>query len=90
MLPEEKSKETERRILVVDDDADSLDIIAEALNWEGYAVRKAQSGPAAVELIRDWIPDLVVLDVNMPGMNGVETLKNLRKQQQYVSVMFIS
>jgi two-component system, cell cycle response regulator len=86
--PSEKT--TDRRILVVDDDPDSLDIIAEALNWEGYSIRKASSGPNAVEMIRDWKPDLVILDVNMPAMNGVETLKSLRKYEQYVSVMFIS
>ena len=80
----------ERQILVVDDDPDSLDIIAEALSWEGYSVRKALSGEQALHLIKDWHPHLVILDVKMPGMDGLNTLKDLRKQQQYVSVMFIS
>jgi two-component system cell cycle response regulator len=80
----------ERRILVVDDDIDSLDVIAEALSWEGYLVEKAQSGMQAVEIISRWKPHLVILDVNMPGMDGVATLKDLRSQVQYVSVVFIS
>lgn len=80
----------DRRILVVDDDSDSLEIIAEALSWEGYQVRKAQSGAEGVDQISTWLPHLVVLDVNMPGMDGVATLAGLRSQQQYVSVMFIS
>lgn len=80
----------DRRLLVVDDDPDSLEIIAEALKWEGYQVKKAQSGPEAIQLISDWSPHLVLLDVSMPGMNGIETMKDLRSKEQYVSVMFIS
>lgn len=80
----------DRRILVVDDDPDSLEIIAEALRWEGYQVHKSLSGKEAIETIQTWKPHLVILDVNMPGMNGTETLQDLRKHEQYVSVMFIS
>lgn len=80
----------DRRLLVVDDDPDSLEIIAEALKWEGYQVAKALSGVEALKCIEDWAPHLVLLDVSMPGMNGVETLRDLRHKEQYVSVMFIS
>lgn len=80
----------ERRILVVDDDPDSLSIIAEALRWEGYQTQTAISGAEGLALIQSWSPDLILLDVNMPGMNGLETLKGLRVKEQYVSVMFIS
>ncbi len=79
-----------RKILVVDDDPDSLDIIAEALNWDGYEVQKVKDGPMALALVRSWRPDVVVLDVNMPRLNGVETLKLLKKEDPFVSVMFIS
>lgn len=79
-----------RRILVVDDDPSSLAIIGEALSWEGYQVRKAPNGEKGLQLLQEWNPDLVVLDVNMPKMNGVETLKDLRQRGKYVSVMFIS
>lgn len=80
----------DRRILVVDDDPDSLSIIAEALRWDGYQVQTAISGAEGIDLIQRWNPDCILLDVNMPGMNGVETLKDLRTKEQYVSVMFIS
>lgn len=79
-----------RRVLVVDDDEDSLSIISEALRWEGYQVQTAISGGEALDLIQRWKPDLILLDVNMPGMNGIQTLTDLRRQEQYVSVMFIS
>jgi diguanylate cyclase (GGDEF)-like protein len=80
----------DRRILVIDDDPDSLSIIAEALRWDGYQVQTAISGPEGIDLIERWSPDLILLDVNMPGMNGMETLQSLRQKEQYVSVMFIS
>jgi diguanylate cyclase (GGDEF)-like protein len=81
---------SERRILVVDDDKDALDIIAEALRWEGYSVQTAISGEQGLQLIQNWSPDLILLDVNMPGLSGLELLRDLRNQQRYVSVMFIS
>lgn len=80
----------DRRLLIVDDDPDSLSIIAEALRWEGYLVQTAISGAEGIGLIQSWNPDLILLDVNMPGMNGIETMKDLRQKQNYVSVMFIS
>lgn len=80
----------DRRILVIDDDPDSLSIIAEALRWDGYQVQTAISGHEGIDLIQRWNPDLILLDVNMPGMNGIDTLHGLRQKEQYVSVMFIS
>ncbi|MEZ0390887.1 MAG: diguanylate cyclase [Pseudobdellovibrionaceae bacterium] len=85
-----KIEPKDRRILVVDDDPDSLSIIAEALRWDGYHVQTAISGPEGLDLIQRWSPDLILLDVNMPGMNGIETLRDLRQKEDYVSVMFIS
>lgn len=79
-----------RRILVVDDDPDSLEILNEALNWEGYEIRRASSGESALHILAHWQPDLIVLDVNMPGLSGVETLKRLKQAAPFVSVMFIS
>lgn len=80
----------DRRILVIDDDPDSLSIIAEALRWEGYHVQTAISGFEGIDLIQRWQPDLILLDVNMTQMNGIETLRDLRQKDDYVSVMFIS
>lgn len=81
---------SDRKILVVDDDPDSLSIISEALHWEGYSVTKVSSGPEALKLISVQFHDLVILDVNMPGMDGIATLQDLRRLENYVSVIFIS
>lgn len=83
-------KPQDRRILVIDDDPDSLSIIAEALLWEGYQVHTCISGSEGLQQIQNWSPDLILLDVNMPEMNGMETLRDLRQRTNYVSVMFIS
>lgn len=79
-----------RRILVVDNDPDSLEIISEALSWEGYAVQRTQSGREALDLIQTWDPDLIVLERNMPEMDGLEIIRDMRRKFSYVSVVFIS
>jgi CheY-like chemotaxis protein len=58
------------RILVVDDDALIRDTLATALGDEGYAVRVAQDGRAALDTIGHWQPDVIVLDLMMPVMDG--------------------
>lgn len=79
-----------RRILVVDDDSSSREIVAKALEYEGYQVRQCESGVEALSVLNEWSPHLVLLDVNMPGLNGLETLARLRVRDEYVSVIFVS
>jgi len=81
---------SDRKILVVDDDPNALDIIVEALSWEGYQVKKTLIGAELFQIVEIWQPHLVILDMNTTGANWVETLKSLRKQEQYVAMMFIS
>jgi two-component system response regulator MprA len=59
------------RVLVVDDDALIRDTLATALSDEGYAVRVATDGLAALQTLHEWLPDLIVLDLMMPVMDGV-------------------
>jgi class 3 adenylate cyclase len=65
-------------ILVVDDVADNVDILQMRLEAQGYAVATAADGVEALEKIRELLPDLVLLDVMMPKMDGIETLKRLK------------
>jgi two-component system, OmpR family, response regulator MprA len=67
-----------RRILVVDDDARLAASLRRALAYEGYAVDVAADGPTALAAARDQPPDLVVLDVMLPGLDGVEVCRRLR------------
>ena len=67
-----------RPILVVDDDARLAASLRRALAYEGYSVEVAADGPAALAAARDRPPDLVVLDVMLPGLDGVEVCRRLR------------
>jgi CheY-like chemotaxis protein len=66
------------RILVVDDDPAIATLIAEALTDEGYTVRLAHNGPGALSIIAAQVPDLVLIDLLMPGMSGLELLHAVR------------
>jgi len=67
------------RILVVDDDARLAASLQRALAYEGHAVEVAAEGPGALVAARDRPPDLVVLDVMLPGLDGVEVCRRLRQ-----------
>jgi len=69
-------------ILVVDDQPDALALIGRALEEEQYTVRKATSGPEALRMIDEHMPDLVVLDYKMSGMDGMAVMKTLRAKPE--------
>ncbi len=66
------------RILCVDDDLPQLTIIAAVLKKEGYIVETARDGIDGLKMAREWKPDLVVMDVMMPGMDGYQVTNTLR------------
>lgn len=90
MHPQEIQNKEKRRILVVDDDQDYLKFVSKTLEFEGYQVQTADCGEKAIATITDQTPDLLILDINMPGISGIDTLKLLRKKLSYVAVIFIS
>ena len=63
-------RSTPVRVLVVDDEADIREVVTWMLADEGYEVRGARHGAEALPLARDWRPDLIILDLNMPIMDG--------------------
>lgn len=79
-----------RKILIVDDDDISRDLVGKSLEYEGYQVRQAESGVDGLTVLNDWQPNLILLDMNMPGLNGLETLARMRARDEYVSVLFVS
>lgn len=78
------------RILVVEDEAELCAAIAEGLELDGYAVDQSGDGAEACELILVENYDLVVLDLNLPGMDGLEILRAVREQNQEVKVLILS
>jgi len=77
------------RILVVDDDAPSVKMISFLLREEGYQVSSSDNGLTALELIEREPPDLVILDVMMPHLDGFEVCRRIRKKRD-VPVIFLS
>lgn len=67
-----------KRLLVVDDDRGLLRAVAETLRAEGYEVTTARRGAEALMRIAESLPDLIVSDIRMPGMDGYELVRNLR------------
>ncbi|MFY0650541.1 MAG: response regulator transcription factor [Cyclobacteriaceae bacterium] len=72
----------EKKILVVDDEPDILDLLKYNLEKEGYSVQTALDGIKGVELAKDFLPDLILLDIMMPKQDGVETCRQLKEVQE--------
>jgi two-component system OmpR family response regulator len=78
------------RVLVVDDEPLLSDLLAMALRYEGWDVRAAATGNAAVSAARQFRPDVVVLDVMLPDIDGLEVLRRLRGHRHDVPVLFLT
>ena len=79
-----------KSILVVDDEAKIVQIVRDYLERAGFNVLSAADGPAALAAVRARTPDLVVLDRNMPGLGGKETLVRLRLTHPNLPVLMAS
>ena len=77
-------------ILIVDDDDQLRKSFTKILVEEGYQVRNAASGEEGLQMVRAALPDLVVLDVRLPGMNGLETFKALHASEPKLPVIFMT
>lgn len=78
------------RILIVEDEIDLCDTIAEGLQIDGYAVDSCYDGEEAYELLATENYDLVVLDLNLPRMDGIDILAEIRKQNKELKVLILS
>jgi len=80
------------RVLVVDDDPDIVEAVGEALEHDGYLVETATDGATALKRVLEAPPDLIVLDVRMPNLNGWEFCEIVRRQSHTrdVPVLFLT
>ena len=78
------------RAVVVDDETALSDLLSMALRYEGWEVKTAGEGRAAIALIREFQPDVVVLDVMLPDIDGLQVLHRLRADGQEVPILFLT
>jgi CheY-like chemotaxis protein len=90
MAEKENNKQTKERVLVVDDEENMRKTLAEILSDEGYEVATAATGEAAVDLCLKNDYRIVLMDVRMPGMDGVEAFRQIRRHQEGVRVILMS
>lgn len=82
-------KKKDTRILLVDDEPDIIEILTYNLSNEGYQIETAINGRDALEKANDWKPHLVLLDVMMPEMDGIETCEQLRKNPRLSNLVIV-
>ncbi|MBS3992312.1 MAG: response regulator transcription factor [Bacteroidetes bacterium] len=82
-------KEQKHKILLVDDEPDILEFIGYNLKKEGYKVYTAQNGEQALAVANEKIPDLILLDIMMPGIDGVEVCRQLRLKKIFDNTIIV-
>jgi DNA-binding NarL/FixJ family response regulator len=79
------------RILIVDDNDVARSTIRSFLNWHDFCVcGEAGNGKDAVQKVRELKPDIVLLDINMPGLNGIQTASKLRRVAPETKIVFLT
>lgn len=78
------------RAVVVDDESTLSELISMALRYEGWDVRTAADGQSAIRTIREFSPDVVVLDIMLPDIDGLQVLKRIRADGHDVPVLFLT
>lgn len=81
---------THARVLLVDDEAEFVETLKERLELRGLTVFTANDGPSAIEQIREHNIDAVILDLHMPGMDGIETLKKMRSIDDGLQIIVLT
>ncbi len=76
-----KQDESPKRILVVDDHEDNVEVLRARLEARGYEVQGAPDGEAALEMVEGWVPDLILLDVMMPKVDGLEVVRRVKANE---------
>ena len=79
-----------QKVLVVDDEQKIRLILTQILKDEGFAVQDASSGESAIEVVDSFRPDLILMDQNMPGMNGIETMEKIKSKHSEITVIILT
>jgi len=77
-------------VLIVDDEESIRNSLSGVLMDEGFSVLRAEDGPKALQIIKQEVPEVVLLDIWMPGIDGIETLKRIKTRYPEIQVIMIS
>ncbi len=72
-----------KKILIVDDEIEMVELEVIRFEAHGYEVRAAYDGENGIKMVREWVPDLVILDIMLPGMDGYAVCEALKKDPQF-------
>jgi two-component system cell cycle response regulator DivK len=78
------------RVLIVEDNEKNLKLVRDILQAKGHETREAKSAEAGLELARAQPPDLILMDIQLPGMNGIEALRELRADERTKKIPVIA
>lgn len=85
----QKKRVYKKKILIVDDEKNMCELLSMNLSTKGYATEKAYDGEEALKAIKKNRPDLIILDVKMPRMDGLQLLKKLKSSPSYARIPII-
>ncbi len=79
-----------KKLLVVDDELDICNFLTTYFNTKGYETRSASDGESALKIVDEWLPAIILLDIRMPGMSGVDVLKVVREKHPSIGVIMVT
>ncbi|MEW6238959.1 MAG: response regulator [Candidatus Omnitrophota bacterium] len=80
----------EIRILIVDDEKELAESMFDLLEYEGYSVELAGTGEEALQRVDMAYPDLLILDIKLPGINGLDVLQHVRETRSFLPILIVS
>ncbi len=78
------------RVLIVDDNLDAAEMLATLLNLSGHEVRMAFDGPAGLQAAREYPPDVILLDIGLPGLTGIEVAERIRSEPAFSQTVLVA
>ncbi len=86
------NKSPQETILIVDDEPQNLKLLQKVLKEDGYKLRSAPSGEMGLAIVKKYPPDIILLDINMPGMDGYQVCRSLKENEltSYIPIIFLT
>src|SRR5690349_14409032 len=90
VVPQGKGNAMKNRTLVVDDERDAADSLAMLIRANGHEAQAVYDGEQAIKLVADFEPEMILLDIGMPGLNGYETVARIRRERPNSYIILVA